>query len=72
MSVKYLEKYLNFEVIVTLTEGGYIRGILKGYDQHMNIVIEDGELINEREKIKIGSLVLRGAAIVSISEGEKF
>jgi len=67
---RLLSTQLGVRVKIYLTEGGYITGILRGYDMHMNVVVEDGELTSEIEKIKIGNLILRGAAIVAITSAD--
>ena len=66
-AIRLLHTQLGIRVKVLLTEGGYIIGILRGFDLHMNVVLEDAELITESLKIKIGNLVLRGAAIIAIT-----
>ncbi|MGQ4832801.1 MAG: LSM domain-containing protein [Candidatus Asgardarchaeia archaeon] len=64
---RLLSTQLGIRVRVLLTEGGYIIGILRGFDLHMNVVLEDAELVTDEMKIKIGNLVLRGAAIIAIT-----
>lgn len=51
-----------------LRNGKVLRGLLKGYDQHMNIVLEDtDEVIDENTQNKLGTIVVRGDSIVMIS-----
>jgi small nuclear ribonucleoprotein len=48
VSLKILQKSLGSTVLVRLRNGKVLRGLLKGYDQHMNIVLEDtDELVGE-------------------------
>lgn len=70
MAFQPLSKYMGTRVKILLTEGGYITGILMGYDIHMNITLKEGELTTETEKIKFGDIVLRGAAIIAITESK--
>ena len=63
-----LKKYLGMRVRIFLTEDGEVEGILRGYDKHLNVTIGDGELITSTQKIKFGDFVLRGAAIIAITE----
>lgn len=63
-----LSKCLNLTVLVRLRNGKVLRGLLKGYDQHMNIVLEETEeLLDENTHNKLGTLVVRGDSIVMIS-----
>ena len=51
-----LEETLGTEVNVTLKGGETYDGILAGYDQHMNLVVEDGDNVT----------IIRGDNVVSI------
>jgi small nuclear ribonucleoprotein len=51
-----LEATLGSEVRVTLKEGEIREGILSGYDQHMNLVLGEGDNVT----------VIRGDNVVSI------
>ena len=51
-----LEETLGSEVNVTLKGGEMYDGILAGYDQHMNLVLEDGDSVT----------IIRGDNVVSI------
>jgi len=45
-----------------------LRGQLQGYDQHMNLVLENAEEIqNESTSNKLGTIVIRGDNIIMIS-----
>ncbi|MCX8201821.1 MAG: LSm family protein [Candidatus Caldarchaeum sp.] len=68
VSLKILSKSVGSKVLVRLRNGKVIRGLLKGYDQHMNIVLEDtDEIIDENTQNKLGTIVVRGDSIVMIS-----
>jgi len=68
VSLKILQKSLGSTVLVRLRNGKVLRGLLKGYDQHMNIVLEDtDELVGENMQNRLGTIVVRGDSIVMIS-----
>ena len=61
--------------MVRLRGGKLLRGILKGYDQHMNLVLEEAEEISsENPSKRLGTIVIRGDNVMMISptvkEGE--
>jgi len=63
-----LHKSLEAPVIVGLKGNREYRGKLKGYDIHMNIVIEDAEELNEgTPKRKLGKVIIRGDSVIFIS-----
>lgn len=63
-----LNDSLNKPVIVRLKGGREFRGELKGYDIHMNLVLDDAEEIKDGASVrKYSSLVLRGDNIVYVS-----
>ncbi|HDI52875.1 MAG TPA: RNA-binding protein, partial [Candidatus Bathyarchaeota archaeon] len=44
------------------------RGVLEGFDQHINLVLRDAEDISDPENVeKIGTIILRGDNVVMIS-----
>ncbi len=68
VSLKVLSRCIGERVLVRLRNGRVLRGQLKGYDQHMNIVLEDtDELVDDNVQNKLGTIVVRGDSIVMIS-----
>lgn len=68
--IEVLNKSLNSPVIVKIRGGREFRGILDGYDIHMNLVLEDAEeLLDEvaTNSKPLGTILVRGDNIVYIS-----
>ncbi|AIY90390.1 LSm family protein [Geoglobus acetivorans] len=66
-----LNRALNTSVLVRLKGGREFRGILDGYDIHMNLVLLNAEEIQDGEVIKkMGSVVIRGDTVVFVSPSQ--
>ncbi|UCE37440.1 MAG: small nuclear ribonucleoprotein [Thermoplasmata archaeon] len=63
-----LNKNLNNKVLVELKAKREYRGILEGYDPHMNLVLKNAEEYVEKElKRKLDVAIVRGDNVVYIS-----
>jgi small nuclear ribonucleoprotein len=62
-----LEKAMNQRLSLLLKDGRVIDGKLTGYDEYMNMVLEEVEETNGEAKKRIGNVILRGNNVVSIS-----
>jgi len=62
-----LEKALNQKLSLLLKDGRVIEGKLSGYDEYMNMVLSDVEETFEETKRRLGTIILRGNNVVSIS-----
>jgi len=62
-----LEKALNQKLSLLLKDGRIVEGKLSGYDEYMNMVLIDVEETNEEKKRRLGTIILRGNNVVSIS-----
>lgn len=63
-----LNKARDKKVIIELKNGKQIRGTLKAFDIHINIVVDDAEEYqNDELKRKLGSAFIRGDTIILIS-----
>ncbi|HDN65051.1 MAG TPA: small nuclear ribonucleoprotein [Methanosarcinales archaeon] len=63
-----LNNVLNESVLVRLKGSREFRGILQGYDVHMNLTLEDAaELIDGEVTRQIGTVVVRGDNVVYVS-----
>ena len=67
MPTDLLESSLKKEVSLLLKDGRVLSGRLTGYDQYMNLVVEDTREEKEGSERRLGFVVLRGSNIVSIS-----
>lgn len=65
---KLLSESLGNIVLVKLKGGREIRGILKSYDQHLNLVLESAEEMRANGKTrKLGTIIIRGDNVILIS-----
>jgi small nuclear ribonucleoprotein len=62
-----LEQILNRRVVLTLKDKRVLEGTLAGFDEHMNLVIADAHERREGPARNVGTVVLRGNNVVSIS-----
>ena len=68
MAVKVLDESRGKLVLIKLKGGKVLRGILQGFDQHMNLLLEKSEEVVEEGKANsLGTLVVRGDNVVLIS-----
>ncbi len=65
---KILEESLGKMVLVRLKGGRSFRGKLQGFDQHMNLVLEETEDISDtNNSVRIGTIIVRGDNVVILS-----
>ncbi|MCS7097184.1 MAG: LSm family protein [Candidatus Methanomethylicia archaeon] len=62
-----LLKSLGKMVYVKLKGEKVIRGLLKSFDQHLNLVLENAEEIEDNSTKVLGTLIIRGDNIILIS-----
>ncbi len=63
-----LHKSLESPVIVGLKSGKEYRGTLKGYDIHMNVVLQNAEELENNKPVRtLGKIIIRGDSVVFIS-----
>jgi small nuclear ribonucleoprotein len=54
-------------VLLRLRNASSIQGILKDFDIHMNLTLEDAEDVTESNPKKLGKILLRGDNLLLIS-----
>jgi len=63
-----LDQVLNRQpVIVSLKGGRELRGVLQGYDVHMNLVLDKAEEMENDVVKSVGTLIVRGDNVIYIS-----
>jgi len=68
MIEQVLERNIGKTVLIKLRGGRALRGILEGFDQHVNLVLKDAENISDPENVEsIGTIILRGDSVIMIS-----
>jgi len=68
MAMEILEESLGKAVLIRLKGGKSLRGKLQGFDQHLNLVLEEAEDTTKTEDVKkLGLIIVRGDNVVMIS-----
>ncbi len=62
-----LDKAMNQKLRLLLKDGRTLEGKLLGYDEYMNLVVDDVEESKADTKIRVGRIILRGNNVVSIA-----
>jgi len=67
MPLALLEKSLDKRVSLLLKDNRVLEGKLKGYDDYMNMTLEETEERTQDQERRLGTVVLRGNNVVSIT-----
>lgn len=68
MAIKVLDESVGKIVLIKLKGGKTIRGTLQGFDQHMNLLVDQSEeILEEGKTTSLGTIVVRGDNVVIIS-----
>lgn len=67
MAIRVLDESIGKVVLIKLKGGRMVRGVLQGFDQHMNLLLVDSEEIVENSTNPLGTIVVRGDNVVMIS-----
>lgn len=64
-----LKRYMEKRVLVRLTGGRRVTGVLTGFDQFMNLVLNDGaEEIADGTGAALGQMVIRGDMVINLEQ----
>ena len=67
-ATEILSESLGSFVLVKLKGGREVRGLMKSFDQHLNLVLENAEeLMIEKDPKKLGTIIVRGDNVVIVS-----
>ncbi|MGC9210036.1 MAG: LSm family protein [Acidilobus sp.] len=64
---KVMSEYLNNNVYVKLKGGLSIKGVLKSFDQHLNLILDNAEEVTDKGSRALGTILVRGDSVVAIS-----
>ena len=67
MPTKVLENSMNKNIRLLLKDSRVLEGKLVGFDDYMNMVLEDTEETFNEEVRRLGTIIIRGNNVVSIS-----
>ncbi|MEM0451763.1 MAG: LSm family protein [Nitrososphaerota archaeon] len=68
ISLRILSESLGEKVLVKLRNGKMLRGVLQGYDQHMNLILDQAEeMHDDNTSRQLGVIVVRGDNIIMVS-----
>ncbi len=63
----FLNEILSEKIEILLKDGRNLTGVLIGFDDHMNLVMEDTTEETEELRRRLGTIVLRGNNVVSLN-----
>jgi small nuclear ribonucleoprotein len=59
-----LDKAKGKRILLKLKNGEEVTGILKALDLHLNIWLDDAEITKSENKVKVGTILIRGDTII--------
>lgn len=62
-----LDKAKGKKILIKLKNGEEITGILRALDLHLNLWLDDAEIQRSENKLKVGTILIRGDTIVYAS-----
>ena len=69
LPVGVLQKALNKKINVLLKDGRILEGKLTGFDDHLNLVLDDTmETTEDESQRRLGTIILRGNNVITIAQ----
>ena len=63
-----LSQSKNKRIVIELKNKSQVSGVLKAFDKHVNLLLEDAEeRVDGEIKKKLGTVFIRGGTIISVS-----
>jgi small nuclear ribonucleoprotein len=59
-----LDKAKGKRILLKLKNGEEVTGTLKALDLHLNIWLDDAEITKSENKVKVGTILIRGDTII--------
>ncbi len=66
-----LDQSLDQVVLIKLRGGREFRGVLRGYDIHMNIILDEAEEVGRENPLSFETAIIRGDNVVFISPSQQ-
>jgi len=66
-----LDSSLDQVVLIKLRGGREFRGVLRGYDIHMNLILDEAEEIEKEKPLSFETAIIRGDNVVFVSPSEQ-
>jgi len=63
-----LNEWIKKTISIKLTNGNIVRGILKGFDQQMNLILENSEYIADNKTQSFENVIVRATNIVTVNQ----
>ena len=55
------------DILLRLRNNHTVHGILKDFDVHMNLTLDNAEDVSDEKPVKLGTILLRGDNILAVS-----
>lgn len=63
-----LNEWIKKTISIKLTNGNIVRGTLKGFDQQMNLILENSEYIADNKTQSFENVIVRATNIVTVNQ----
>ncbi|MGC8663793.1 MAG: LSM domain-containing protein [Thermoplasmata archaeon] len=67
MPIKVIEEFMNKRISMLMKDSRILEGVLIGYDEYMNLIINDTEEKMNESIRKLGIVIVRGNNILRIA-----